>query len=184
VYRSPSVNVYRNPRLLPRATIVHEARGVSSAKDALAALASPDFDPAREVILETARPDRFPRKPVRSPGSESDGSSATLLPSPPNQATIRADLSRPGYLVLADTFYPGWQAYVDGQRVEILRANYAFRALPLDAGEHEVRFQYRPRSFVVGLACSGCALIGALVAWIACKPGTEERGSRRPCTPC
>jgi len=89
---------------------------------------------------------------------------ATLLPSPPNQATIRAVIPEPRYLVLADTAYPGWEAYVDGRRVEILAANAAFRAVALPAGEHKVRFAYRPRSFSVGAVVSGIALCALGVA--------------------
>ena len=90
---------------------------------------------------------------------------ATLLPSSPDQVTIRAVLTAPGYLVLADTFYPGWQVFVDEQESVVLRANYAFRAVALEAGDHEVRFRYRPRSFVVGLVCSMIALFGTVIAW-------------------
>jgi len=60
----------------------------------------------------------------------------------------------PGYLVLTDTFYPGWRAYVDGVETPIYQANYLFRAVPLNAGDHEVRFVYRPKSFAVGAALS------------------------------
>ena len=59
-------------------------------------------------------------------------------------------MSQPGYLVLTDTYYPGWQATVDGTPVEILPANHAFRAVPLDSGEHRVVFEYDPLSFRLG----------------------------------
>ena len=75
------------------------------------------------------------------------------------------------YLVLADTFYPGWQARIDGERAAILRANYAFRAVALDAGEHEVVFRYRPLSFIVGVACSGISLVGVFVV-LGRSPGS------------
>jgi hypothetical protein len=162
VYRSPSVNVYRNPARLPRAYVVCQAVHVSSPEQALEAVTAPDFDPARKVVLEAV---------ARQVTEPCDLQEATLLPSPPNQATIRAILPQPGYLVLSDTFYPGWQVTVDGQPAEILRANGAFRALPLDAGTHEVWFRYRPGSFVIGAVCSVTALIGALLVWILASGG-------------
>jgi uncharacterized membrane protein YfhO len=86
----------------------------------------------------------------------------------PNRVTIRAALDAPGYLVLADTWYPGWRAAVDGEPVEILRANYAFRAVRLEAGEHTVEMVYRPTSVLVGGALSLVALavifVGLLLA--------------------
>lgn len=69
-----------------------------------------------------------------------------------------------GYLVLLDSFYPGWRAYVDGREVEILQANYAFRAVEVQAGKHEVEFRYRPWTFYFGLVVSCLALILGLVA--------------------
>ena len=168
IYRSPAadvaVNVYRNPYLLPRAYVVCQGRVAGSAEEALSAVLSPAFDPAQEVILEgsdrisaldgSPQAERCARQPV------------TLLPSAPNQVTIRAVLSQPGYLVLADTFYPGWRAFVDDRPVQVWRANYAFRAVAVDAGGHEIRFQYRPRSFVLGAAISGAALLGVVVLGI------------------
>jgi len=161
IYHSPLVNVYRNPYLLPRAYVVHQARVVAGPDEALAALSAADLDPAREVILE--------EPPAVQPAVEqplaSNRQPVTILPSPPNQVTIRAVLPQAGYLVLADTFYPGWQAFVDGQAVEILRANYAFRAVVIEEGEHEVRFVYRrPRSFTVGWMCSAVALLAVVAA--------------------
>lgn len=171
-YRSPSVNVYRNPALLPRAYVVCDVRLVSSSSEAMEVLASPTFDPTREVVLEAD----LPQKPATPDAGHAtcDPQPATLLPSLPNRATIRAVLPKPGYLILADTFYPGWQAYVDGQRVDVLRANYAFRAVQLGAGTHEVQFRYRPWSFAIGVACSALALICAVVAWVLSRKRDAE----------
>jgi hypothetical protein len=49
-----------------------------------------------------------------------------------------------GYLVVADSFVPGWSAAEDGRPVPILRADYAFRAIPVSPGTHEVTLQYSP----------------------------------------
>jgi uncharacterized membrane protein YfhO len=83
----------------------------------------------------------------------------------PNAVTIRAASESSGFLVLADTYYPGWQATLDGQPVEILRANHAFRVVAFPPGEHTVVFQYAPLSFQAGAAISLltlAAMIGAL----------------------
>jgi uncharacterized membrane protein YfhO len=69
-----------------------------------------------------------------------------------------------GRLVLLDTFYPGWEAEVDGRPVTIDAANAAFRAVPVDAGRQTVRFSYRPLSVTAGAVMSVLALLLVLGA--------------------
>jgi uncharacterized membrane protein YfhO len=76
-----------------------------------------------------------------------------------NSRTINLIVPHPGYLVLAYTYYPGWHATVDGHPTEILRANYAFMALRLEPGEHQVVLHYRPLSLALGTLISGLAVL-------------------------
>jgi hypothetical protein len=71
---------------------------------------------------------------------------------------------QPGQLVLLDTFYPGWQAEVDGREAPIHPANAAFRGVPVGAGQHVVRFRYRPASVRVGAAISVVSLLALAIA--------------------
>jgi len=68
-----------------------------------------------------------------------------------------------GELILTDSFYPGWRAWVDGEPVSIRRADEAFRGVLVPPGTHTVEFRYEPASFRVGLFLSLLAL-GALTA--------------------
>jgi hypothetical protein len=162
VYTTDSVALYRLPGSLGRAWIVPSARQVSP-DEMLAALTDPDFDPTFEVLLE--QESLSERRSSTHPLADSQ---ILSLQDGPNRVTIRAALDSPGYLVLADTWYPGWQAAVDGEPAEILRANYAFRAVRLEAGEHTVEMVYRPTSVLVGGALSLAALavvvVGLLLA--------------------
>jgi uncharacterized membrane protein YfhO len=72
-----------------------------------------------------------------------------------------------------DAYYPGWRATVDGQAVDILRANYAFRAIALEAGAHEVALAYRPRSLIAGTILSGAALVAVALALVRRSWGKE-----------
>jgi uncharacterized membrane protein YfhO len=67
------------------------------------------------------------------------------------------------FLFLSDAYYPGWNAYVDGVKTEIYRANYAFRAVHLPAGRHTVEFVYAPGSFTVAALISLAALLGVIL---------------------
>jgi hypothetical protein len=149
VYTTDDVTLYRLPDAPGRAWVVPAARQVPP-DQILAVLADPNFDPTTEVLLES--PVHNLQSPIFNPQS-------LALHDGPNRVTIRAALDAPGYLVLADTWYPGWQAMVDGEHAELLRANYAFRAVSLEAGEHTVEMVYRPISVLVGGALSLAATI-------------------------
>jgi uncharacterized membrane protein YfhO len=68
-------------------------------------------------------------------------------------------------LVLADSYYPGWSAEVDGAKVDVVRADYALRAVPLRPGTHRVTFRYRPASFGIGLALTVAATVALAAAF-------------------
>jgi hypothetical protein len=59
-----------------------------------------------------------------------------------------------GFLVLKDTWYPGWEARVDGTKVPIYRVNGCFRGVIVPAGEHKVVFEYKPTLIYVSGAIS------------------------------
>jgi hypothetical protein len=148
--RGPEVTIYRNDAALGRVWIVPQARVVD---DSLAALSDPSFDPRQAVLLESAD------MPTLALTHYPLGRTSVTLQDSPNAVTIRAVSESGGFLVLADTFYPGWQATLDGEAAEILHANYAFRAVALAPGEHTIVFRYAPPSFTVGAAISLAALI-------------------------
>lgn len=155
-----TVTFYKVPVEPQRVWVVYSAQTVADADAALAALTAPAFNPAATVILESNA------SPPAPPHSQT-----SLTPSP-NVVTIPVSLSQPGWVVLSDTYYPGWVAYVDRQPTPLLRANYAFRAVAVDAGEHTVTFSYQPRSFTVGLWLSGLALLiwlGGLGLWLKAR---------------
>jgi|GEM_PF-1576285 len=82
------------------------------------------------------------------------------------QVEMRLSCSRNAFLVLTDTYYPGWKAYIDGRETEIYPADYVFRAVEAPAGEHTIRFEYEPDSFKKGLSISiicGIIMIAAII---------------------
>ncbi|MEA3345112.1 MAG: YfhO family protein [Chloroflexota bacterium] len=81
----------------------------------------------------------------------------------PERVVIQTEADQPGYLILTDAFYPGWQATVDGTSVPILQAEPYFRAVRLEAGQHQVEFTYEPLSLRLGAALSGLSLLIALL---------------------
>lgn len=88
---------------------------------------------------------------------------------------IRLHASHPAWLLLLDTYYPGWSASLDGQAVEIQRANGAFRAVGVPAGEHEVIYEYRPRSVRIGALVTVGAIV--IATTLAVLPSIKPRMS-------
>jgi hypothetical protein len=146
VYANSDVVFSAIPEPLPRGYIVFSARSAVDSVETLRLMTDPAFDPTQDVVLESssslplrANPSPIPFQPV-------------TLTSTLNTITIRAVLPEDGYLVILDTYYPGWQALVDEQPATIYPANLAFRAVPLAPGEHRVEFRYQPVTFQVGAA--------------------------------
>ena len=61
-----------------------------------------------------------------------------------NRYAFTADLTREGLLLVNEIYYPGWEASVDGKPVEILPADYTFRALAVSSGSHRIVMRFRP----------------------------------------
>lgn len=74
---------------------------------------------------------------------------------------IKVAMNQPGWLVLKDNYYPGWEAWVDGKQTKIYRGNYTMRAIFLEAGNHQVEFIYRPKIFKWGVIMT---ILGILVS--------------------
>jgi uncharacterized membrane protein YfhO len=111
-----------------------------------------------------------------SPGATTDGQPATVdwVNDGMNTMILHVNAEGAGYLVLADPIQHGWTATVDGARTAIVPADHAFAAVPVPAGDHEIRFVYRPVSLLVG-GVSGLTALGLLIPAIL----EYRRGRRR-----
>ncbi len=164
---SGDVKIYENLDVLGRAFIVHSAVTAADDEDALTLMREPAFDPATTVVL--ARGDALSWSPTRP-------SSARITHYAPERIEIELETSAPGYLVLADAWYPGWQATMDGERAPIQRADLLFRAVAVTAGQHHIIFTFRPASVWAGMSISMAALVGLGITLSKTKRGDIIRG--------
>ena len=74
-------------------------------------------------------------------------------------------MPRSGFLLLLDTYFPGWVANVNGRPTEIYCADYNFRAVTLPAGKSTIRFSYQPNSLRIGMALSLISLLALGGVW-------------------
>jgi len=175
VERIGATNIYRNPDAMPRSFIVHHAAAAPDPDAAVAGLRNDEFDYAGLVLLHgTGRP-----PPAVGAGRQDPDETVEVTDGPGDTISVRARLSRPGYLVLAEQHYPGWRVAVDGGPAELLRVDYALMGVRLEPGDHAVRFTFAPASCRKGLVLTLAALLmlAAGVAWAArCRaplPGQE-----------
>ena len=150
--------VFLNRRALPRALFVYEVRVAEDQTGAFQAVHAPDFDPSRSVVLERPQLDGVPlpqSTPEAPPQLHVVGFGLNAL-------TLDVTTAAPGVLVLSEVWYPGWKAEVDGRPAPVLRANFAFRAVPVPAGTHRVRLIFAPWSWRVGVMVSLATVLGLL----------------------
>jgi hypothetical protein len=162
------IRVWRVPGALPRSWVVGRTR-VADAGAAFQALLDPDFDPAREAIVAGG-------EALDGPPDFAGASRLAWLGV--DRLRIDAEASAPALLVLADAYDPGWRATVDGRPAAVVRANVAFRAVPLPPGRHRVEMVYRPRAVTQGLIASSASLLIVLGAAVARARGARRRRER------
>jgi uncharacterized membrane protein YfhO len=81
----------------------------------------------------------------------------------PNTINIRARLNTDAWILLTDSYYPGWKAIIDGQsEATVVPGNYVFRTIYVPKGTHDITFQYRPRFFGVCVMISLITLLGLI----------------------
>jgi hypothetical protein len=135
--------LYENERARPRAFAVHRVVAASSPTEAVRRLATGEVRPEDAVVLED---------PAAPAVSGAGPSRVSIRVDEPLGVDLLATMKGDGYVVLADTIYPGWRATVDGDPAPIFAANGLFRAVFVRDGSHRVRFEYRPRSLRHGAA--------------------------------
>ncbi|GAB4345635.1 MAG: hypothetical protein Kow0099_26120 [Candidatus Abyssubacteria bacterium] len=149
----------KNEGALPRCFLVHDACVLDSGDEVFRKLANNDVDPSRVVLLEESLPrDAILQKPEHAEAPP------RIILEKPEEVIIEAHPQSGAFLVLGDSYYPGWKAYDNGVETHIYRANYLFRAVHLSPGPHEIRFSYEPASFTWGARIS----IGGLIVTCAC----------------
>jgi hypothetical protein len=148
------VVVMRNVAALPRVYSVTAAEVIPDTTGALRRLREATFDPSRAVIL-----DQDADIPRDAPGNRERYAPASIIEETPTRVRVRTSSGAAGYLVLVDTYYPGWTATVNGVEAPLLRANAMFRAVPIPAGQSIVEFAYRPSSVFSGLIVSTAGLL-------------------------
>lgn len=135
------LNIYQNKKVLPRAFLAKTAEYVPDEELVLKKLAVKDYNPQEKIFIENGR---AKKQPTYKTGQ------LEILSYQPTAIEIKVSLDGAGFLFINNTYYPGWQAWVDDQLTEILLANFNFQAIKLTAGEHKIVFKYLSKSYQTG----------------------------------
>jgi hypothetical protein len=131
------------------------------------------IDPAKwQKVFETTAVAVLENKDYRErtffeSGQKDSQSSVEITTYTPNRVVIKYSSARDDYLVLADTYYPGWKAKVNGKNVNIEVYNLIFRKVKIPKGEGMLEFDYFPDSFRYGIYISLASLsVFALILFV------------------
>jgi hypothetical protein len=149
-----NLTLYRLEDALERAYFVSGVRRAKSSAEALSNLLDPSFPIRDAVILEDPR--------VADSTGRCQAGAVKMLRYEAQEVLCETSAEEAGYLVLLDSYYPGWICSVDGRQVPIMRANYCFRGVEVPAGKHSVEFRYRPQGFYAGLIVTILSLLAGV----------------------
>ena len=149
--------VYLNSQWVPRLHFVRNTQPVASISEVSQAADDPlAWDMHTTAMVEG----------INTGMSYANGTIVDVDYSDPNRVSAIVSTDDDAFLVLSDTWYPGWIAYVDGSKTEVFKTNGVWRGIEIKgSGEHSVEFVFKPMSFYVGLSIS-CATFIAMGSWI------------------
>jgi hypothetical protein len=163
VFEAEGIYVYQNLACLPRASTFYSWEVEKDESQILSDLKNQGFDIRQKILLTET--------PTGIQSNIPSDQSPPLLPARVydnkiNSFDVDVEMPQDGFLLLSENYYPAWKAYVDGKQTKIYRADYLFRAVPLDKGKHQLRFVFDSRPYDIGKDCTLLTLAGLLVIFI------------------
>ena len=160
---------YENALALPRFRIAHDIVAVAGERQAFDALQDLLVQPiegdvpewTRRVVIEGLTPEEVSRTRINARLPHKPGIVRRVAEPDPQTIVLEANLESPGYVIVADTYYPGWTATVNGLPVKIHPANLMFRAVAVPAGKNTIVMTYQSSWLRLGMALT---LVGVVIA--------------------
>lgn len=150
-----TITAYQNPQVSARAYMVYRTRHINSYEQAFRALQDSTVDTNNEALVEQNMVFTIPHTLPQISIWETNTMQQLTIQVTNNETT--------GLLVVADTYYPGWIAYIDEVLRPIIPVNVGHRGVIVPKGSHTIVMKYQPRSLVVGAVISTVTLILLIV---------------------
>jgi hypothetical protein len=153
--RPDGLKIFGDPNVMTRAWTVHEVVQVPKGAEVQRVLEETDF---RQRGFMFTTPPEVERCEA--------GDVVELVSRGSANVIVDAEMKCRGMVVLADTYYPGWKASVDGRAAEIHEVNGAIRGVVVEAGRHRLEFVYRPLSAIIGGGLTALGFLGmVIIGW-------------------
>lgn len=143
VYEKDGWKIFENLKVTPRVYLTSDYKVFQGKEQFERLFFNKDFNPSKTVLLE--------EKVSAQLNDSNHFNNLEIVSYTPNKIILNAKTKVSQLLFLSDTYYPGWRAFIDGAETKIYRADYAFRAVVVPKGDHQVIFTFTPSSFKLGL---------------------------------
>ncbi len=150
--------LYENTNFLPRVYIVNKVETAKgSSENIKKALANQNF--YTTAVIEEKVPSQYRELAVSNNISLQNKKKVfvkevKITSYEHDEIELKVSLNKMGFMVLSDTYYPGWELWDNGKMVDIYRTNYAFRGAFLETGNHDLTFKFNPKSYKKGAIIS------------------------------
>ena len=165
--RAPGEDIYRLRDPLARAYAVDRVEALDQEASVIRRMLADDFRADRVAYtLDPAAAGDYPGSP---------GARITWETDQPDQLALQVETAAPSFVVIADAWWPGWSADLDGAATPIRRVNHSLRGIAVPAGAHRLHLSFVPEGWATGVAVTRAAL----ALWIAAALAIVVIGSRR-----
>jgi hypothetical protein len=162
----------QNPYAMGNAWFVNEVMYVDNANKEIEALGKTD-------LHTVAIADKSFESVIGKSSVQDSTSTVTLTKYEPNELHYDVNSKNGGVVVFSEIYYPGWSCTVDGQPVEIGRANYVLRAIQVKPGQHKVVMEFRPKSLATTETIAYIALIALFIAVIVSVALSVKKNAKK-----
>jgi hypothetical protein len=162
VYNDGILSILQNKFALNRVYLPRRIKIVNEENEALRGILEIPSIIGEQIIMETDSVAKSSFEPENFSDREDQTETVEIVEYSSNRIELDAHLASNAWVILTDTFYPGWKATIDGQfEAIIVPANYVFRAIYVPKGLHKIVFQYKPRYFFISLMVALITLLGS-----------------------
>ncbi|MDZ4859861.1 MAG: YfhO family protein [Candidatus Hydrogenedentes bacterium] len=153
-----TLDVFRNNGALPRAFLAPTLEVIPERDALLEVMSTKGFDPSERAVTEVRPGSPIPNATARPVGTvEMNTHRSTFV-------QVTYETREDAVLVLADAYYPGWNAYLDESPIEMFPVYYMFRGIIVPPGRHVVEYRYEPAPLEIGLIVSSATLLASALA--------------------